>query len=459
MFLSYPKILRYDHDLIEPEFYSAGDLTVVEKLDGSNSRIIMYDKDYRSTYPDKFLDEFNPSHKDIFFSSKRNVRGKIADDLETIDGAFHRLVKTLREDLSANKLKELHDEYESPLLLYGEHMVPHSINYAYDENPPPPFIGFDVLPLTAEHTNTSSPLDESFDGFLSLDEMRDVFTFLDLSISTIINSDISEMQPRDIESISIPDNEYSQTESEGVVIRSDTMTERVKYVREKFQEINRARFGLREDMAENGAELFVAKYVTNGRIRKQIHKHKTTDVEQILGLVIPDIWEEEVHDIQSFDDELDNSKVFSMTEERIEEVIEYLEKTATLNNTDIFSVWREFVPDYDASTKNEEIIGMPSKSVDEFSEKVKWEPVNSTEEAIVDVLLSEKDILDVASQISEERNKDIGNWAIRETYDQCSKRLWNSNRDLLANTTICYRPSKINEKLMDKVRRTIKNCE
>jgi len=453
MFLSYPKVLRYDHDLVSDEFYSAGDLTVLEKLDGSNARIIMYDSTYRDVYPEKFLCEFEPKDGEIFFGSKSKIRGRLEDNTDEIDAAFHRFVEYMKREVNSNDIRTLHEKYSSPLLFFGEHMVPHSIDYEYEENPPPPFIGFDVFKINADHTHTSNPLEEKFDGFLSFNEMNTVFASIGIPVSNSIKQNVKQIYPDEIEEMKIQESTYGQTKSEGVVIRSDNVPDRIKFVRDEFKEVNRDKFGLREDQAKNGSELFTARYITNGRIRKQIHKYDTTDVTLLARETVYDAWNEELHDIKSLDAQIHNPDIVELTEKRVSDTVQYLETTAQLNNSDIFSVWQDFVPEY----TGENISGRFEISHDkrESLDKKVLKKDTPVERRIVDLLLTEESLVKMAEKISEEKEKRLGNWVIEPLYERATDYVWESNINYLSNTHISYTPNKINEEIMNVVRRTI----
>lgn len=453
MFLSYPKVLRYDHDLVSDGFYSAGDLTVLEKLDGSNARIIMYDSKYRDVYPNDFLYEFEPIDGEIFFGSKNKIRGTLGGNIDEIDAAFHRFVGYMRREVDSNDIRTLHETYSSPLLFFGEHMVPHSIDYGYEENPPPPFIGFDVFKINADHTHSANPLEETFDGFLSFTETKDVFTSIGIPVSNSIKQNVEHIYPDEIEEITIPESTYGQTQSEGIVIRSNTVPERIKFVRDEFKEVNRDKFGLREDQAKTGSELFTARYITNGRIRKQIHKYETTDVARIARETVYDAWSEELHDITSLDTPIHNPDILELTEKRVSDTVQYLETTAQLNNSDIFSVWQEFVPEYteENSSGRFEI----SHEKRELLDNKVLESETPVERCIVELLITEDALIEMAEKISEEKEKSLGNWVIEPLYERTVDFVWNSNINYLSNTHILYTPSKLDEEIMNVVRRTI----
>lgn len=126
----YPKIPNYYHESVPNEFFDADNLVIIEKFDGSNCKICMYDERYSDLYGQD-VHAHNPVDGDIFISSKKRIRGRLSDPIDDIDDVFTRLVTELRDELDVAALRDLHDEYQSPLLLFGEHMVKHTLDYEY----------------------------------------------------------------------------------------------------------------------------------------------------------------------------------------------------------------------------------------------------------------------------------------------------------------------------------------
>ena len=118
----YPKVPNYYHDSVTDAFFDASDIVLVEKLDGTNAKVVVFDDRYSELYgPD--IHKYDPSHGDVFISSKKVVRGRLSDPLDTVDDAFGRLFAKLRDRFDADALLDLHETYDSPLVLFGEHML------------------------------------------------------------------------------------------------------------------------------------------------------------------------------------------------------------------------------------------------------------------------------------------------------------------------------------------------
>lgn len=147
----YPKIPRYDHPVVPDGFFDAEDLVILEKYDGSAFRFTLYDTRYADVYPASVV-EAAEGDGSIVFGTRKSIMGSHRDDLADIDGALHRAVHCLREGVSSRALRELHDEYDSPLVVYAENLVYSTLDYGYTERAIPALVGFDILPYTEIET-------------------------------------------------------------------------------------------------------------------------------------------------------------------------------------------------------------------------------------------------------------------------------------------------------------------
>ena len=172
----YPKIPRYDHPVVPESFFDAADLVVLEKFDGSSFRFTLYDERYAPSYPDPVVNAADGDGS-LVFGTRRSIMGCDRDDLEAIDGALHRAVRSLRDGIDTAALREFHDEHGSPLIMYAENMVYSTVDYGYTDRELPALVGFDILPYANIDSMTApgNPYDETFEGFLPLKEAWHIF--------------------------------------------------------------------------------------------------------------------------------------------------------------------------------------------------------------------------------------------------------------------------------------------
>lgn len=444
---TYPKIPRYDHEVINSDLYTKEDLLLLEKTDGQNSRVFLYDERFSQDYTAD-LEEFDPEDGDVFIGTKKAIQGKLSDNLQEFKGNFHRLVKYLRENLETDTLYELHDEYDSPLILFGEHMIQHTVNYDYKESPPPVFLGFDVFPQSEYTSDTpANPYNETFEGFLPFNEAEHVFKSVGLPM---INQIEGIDPPVDPNTITIPSSDYAEVKAEGVVFRSDSLEARSKKVSSEFKENMKKAWGLREDQADTGEELIIAWYMTNGRIRKAIHKKINKGEEIHLGdlaeSLVKDVWIEEWDAISDISIGLNPYNVYEYTIDRCEALLDRMETNAHLNNANIEELW-------DSNTDIEPEINrsfdVTDQEVSQLEQAIKG--YDSIEEGLVEELLEEGTILNVANEIAEQENKELDRWVIPEVRDEVYEIYWVNNLELLANISIRYTPREINSILLDTV--------
>ncbi len=351
----YPKIPRYDHPVVPESFFEADDLVIVEKYDGSGFRFTLYDDRYVDVYPDPVV---NAADGDgcLVFGTRRSIRGNRRDDLDDIDGALHRAVRCLREGIEPTALRDLHDAYDSPLIIYAENLVYSTLDYGYTDRDLPALVGFDVLPYMEIETMTppGNPYGETFEGFLPTTEAWDVLnrirndsapTAHAFTPATVLEQS-SEFGP---ESFRVPQSSLGDdVRAEGVVVRSDTHDRRVKIVREAFEELNRKQFGRNPDDADSGAAYLVATYCTSARIRKAVRSmvleegcdfgvHLTDD---LYPRVVEDMWAEHWQEIMRLERELVPADVFPLVAKRCVRELRQMETNAELNDADPTTIWQ-----------------------------------------------------------------------------------------------------------------------
>jgi hypothetical protein len=375
---NYPKIPRYDHPVVDPMFYESGVFWLTEKMDGSNFKFTLYEDRFADRY-DEAVHETGATDGDVVFGSKTVVRGTDATDLSDLDGNFRRVVRHLRKALNRDALRAFQNEY-GPLVCFAENMVHHTIDYDYRNNPPPPLLGFDVYApeLDPREQPPPDPYEEHFEGFLPAEvvfgeangkqmdshdspsyatdgrendapDITDgLFTAIGLDPTPIVERNLPA-EGFDPEQYDIPQSAWTDDIAEGVVVRKDADYRRVKLVTDAFDELNRRRWGQREEQAADGTEQFVARYCTNARIRKTIHKMINDEgyefsrgiIEDLYPRVVDDIWAEEWREIKHLDIEFNPSEVRPLVAKRCAEVVTMMETNAQLNDAPAETLWRE----------------------------------------------------------------------------------------------------------------------
>jgi len=445
----YPKVPNHYHDTVTDEFFNATDLVMVEKLDGSNCKIVVYDDRYRDLYGED-IHEYDPEHGDVFISSKKVVRGRLSDPLDTVDDAFARIFATLRDRFSKVGVLELHDTYDSPLVLFGEHMLRHTLDYGYGEDPPPAFIGFDVLAMAEHETPPEYPFDERFGTFLELEDAYDVLRAGGVETAPIVDRLDPGVDP---DSLHIPMSEYANVEAEGVVLRSDSQDRRVKHVTAEFRERAQEAWGLSESDAESGAELFSARYLTNARLRKTVNKllysHDTDEITAsvVAQAAVADAWEEELIDIRSIGIPVVPADIFPEAETRSQAVIETMQSNAALNDTTLDKLWQEF---HDA----DETGGVTSFSVSTGMLSTVISVVDETDDVetgLVHEHIPEQRIHETVERIAAEDDREIGRWTVTEACDELGDSFWYENMAVLANLPVAFVPGKISDVLIEYI--------
>lgn len=350
----YPKIPRYDHPVVPESMLHADDLTLVEKVDGSSFRFTLFDERYTTVYPNQVASAA-AGDGSLVFGTRKSIRGCQRDDLTDIDGALHRAIRCLREGIDTGRLRSVHDEYDSPLIVYAENLVYSTLDYGFTDRELPALVGFDVIPYAAIETMTplGNPYEETFEGFLPREAAWDVFDRIrveeaptDVSFvpATILDTD-GQFDP---EAYTFPTSSLAPDVTvEGVVVRSDEHARRVKLVREAFQELNREQFGRRPDEAESGAEYVVAAFCTPTRIRTQVRtmvleEGRTFGLhlnEDLYRRVVKDIWAENWPELMTLDLSFTPADVYPLVAERCITELRKMKTNAELNETDPTNVW------------------------------------------------------------------------------------------------------------------------
>jgi len=455
----YPKVPHHYHESVSDSFFESDDLIVVEKLDGSNARLVVYDSQYSELYPDE-IHSHNPSHGDVFIFSKKAIRGRLSDSLETIDGAFHRLVRFLRDTFNTSEALSLHNLHHSPLVFFGEHMLQHSLNYDYSSNPPPALVGFDILKMNAYSTPPPNPFNERFDAFLPFEDTEQAFSIINIPTTPVISQ---PSPPFDTDSFTFPNSTYTDGKVEGVVIRSDSRDRRVKYVSPEFRERMQQAWGPQTRDADTPEEQFIAQYITPARIRKTIYKALTDttleniDVSVITDAVIYDAWTEELADIKTFDEPINPSVIPEKATPYVSDVFERLQTNAELNETSVTNIWTEFTESVNGTVNTDSMTpSVPATTIESVTSQMNV--AESPEYGLVTALLSRNTIYEAAKNLAREENRSMGNWVIEPLRQEMEDEFWYTNIDVISQLPSAFTPRNINYTIAQYVAKVITKC-
>jgi hypothetical protein len=352
----YPKVPRYDHPVVPSEFFDTESLTLVEKVDGSSFRFTLYDERYAAQYPETVV-EAAAGDGSLVFGTRKTIRGSHRDALEDVDGALRRAVRCLREGVETAVLRQLHDEFDGPLIVYAENLVYSTLDYGFEEAELPALIGFDVLPYAAVDTMVPSgnPYEETHEGFLDHETAWRMFERLRVAEAP---TDVSFVpapvvaRPEggfDPDSYTFPASSLAEgVRVEGVVARSPARARRVKLVRAAFRERNREQFGQRPADADSGAAYVVATYCTSARIRKQVRTLVLEEGrefglhlnEALYRRVVEDIWAEHWQELMRLEVSFRPADVYPLVAKRCIAELRQMRTNAALNDAAPTELWR-----------------------------------------------------------------------------------------------------------------------
>jgi hypothetical protein len=363
----YPKVPRYDHPTVSKGFFETGTGWITEKVDGSNLRFALYEDRFAETaWNDVTIDDDGetasqpqPVDGDIVFGTKTVVRGTTRTPITDLDGNLRRAARALRE-IETDAIRELHEEWDQ-LVFFAENMILSTLDYDYGDNPSPPLLGFDAYAPADDgrppsERNPSDPYADLFEGFLptaavyGTETTPGVFEQIDIPTTTAYEREypLHEFDPDTYE---IPQSVWAQDlTAEGVVIRKDATHERVKFVTDEFDELNRKRWGESDPAdARTGTEEFVARFCTNARIRSVIRRMLVEEdyefsrsiINDLYPRVVDDIWEEEWQTIKELDIEFTPAEVPPLVAKRCVEVVQMMETNSALNDAPAEALWRD----------------------------------------------------------------------------------------------------------------------
>lgn len=272
-FIKYHKIKRLGDEENKDIFLNPDeDIIIEEKVDGGNLRILIKDG------------------KLIFGSRTQQLTSDEGEDIK-VEKNFRRCVEFVRDTLKDIDLKPFNN-----LMLIGECMVRHTLNYDWDKIPP--FLGFDIYNL-------------EIGEYVDYDMMIEIFNLLRLPIVPLIKrckaSEIGEINDDLVPISKYAPKDNPNQKAEGCVIKNYKRQIFAKYVRDKFKENNSKMFGgnpkYNKQEDTNNDEI-VFKYCTNARIEKCIfklidlgNKLEMALMKKLPTMVYNDIMEEEWKEI------------------------------------------------------------------------------------------------------------------------------------------------------------------
>jgi len=309
---NYTKLRRIGHNR-NRHILDNGHIVLKEKIDGAN---------FRSSVTEE--GEWVFGSKNVEYTDE-NGEPVYSSDHGNVDGRFTDAINYVRENVDAEYVKE---EYGTHYTFFMENMVPHSLDYNFEEIPQ--VIGFDVY----DHENKE---------YLPWDEAHGIFEDLfdtNHTAPIVEQMDATEFDPENYE---IPESNYRDGKMEGVVIinteqeedRRSGFSTRAKMVTDEFAEKHKKATGANQSKeAVHGHEKVISKYCTDGRIRKTIEKMRDEGRDMGMELmentssstglpmrVAVDILEEEADSIVRRNDEFSWKKYRSLISKRCVHVL------------------------------------------------------------------------------------------------------------------------------------------
>lgn len=221
--------------------------------------------------------------------------GKVPDHSQ-IGDMFQDAADFVKENIDKEILRVLEVEYGSKLVLFGENMVKHTLDYDWDAVPQ--WLLFGVWHID----------DQKYLDFVDVEHIAD-----DLGVETVPLVDRvgaqtfkEQFDPDNVEEV-IPESAFREGLAEGIVLRNVENGIKAKIHSPEFKEAHRSNDGQHGEEhlpGDDTAEL-VNMYATDGRIRKHIKKLTVDEgrdlemklMEELPMCVVEDIFEEEYEEI------------------------------------------------------------------------------------------------------------------------------------------------------------------
>jgi len=255
--MKYPSVSRIGHEANEG-ILSTGDLLVQEKMDGANFR-------------------FTWSHEQgrILFGS-RNVEWTNENDTNK---RFREAVEYVRENIDLTTFRD-HAEMFDGFTVYGEAMMPHTLEYDWDETPS--VIVYDVF--------------DDLNGWWNRPyEMAET---LALPAAPVLYEGPAESFTED--QLDVPWSEYrSMGVAEGIVIKNNETGQKAKFRSAEFKELHGNQDSNSDDAAgyqDDASKELAATFTTPARVKKEIAKMR--DEGETVGMSMMDVlWKRVFNDV------------------------------------------------------------------------------------------------------------------------------------------------------------------
>lgn len=457
-----PKVPRHYQDVVPEEFWEQSPMHLLEKVDGANLRIFIYDRRYQKLYPDDEIVR-EADHGDVVFGLKNSIQGVVGDDrCHVQDDIFNMLVEFILGRNLSDSLLKLHDRFDSPLILFCEYMIEHSLRYDWESTPP--VLGYDIYKQSEWEEPPSNPYEEDFRGFLSWSQAKQAFSVSDIPTVPEATQAIESTDEINPEEIEVPQSSLREGVAEGIVFRTPRLDHRVKLVSSDFEERNREVWGLREEQAQTGAELFKARYLTRQRIEKQINSlllagslPSTPEdaASEITEHAVVDAWTEEIHDIKSkftqgSTPDINPSEVPELVEPQAKKMYLRMKRNAERNETKPRHIWQNI-----NQPKQETISSLNQNPYSEWKNRSsklreRVQQSRSPEYSLVSALLSEETLSELFWQIDSARQ--IQKSYIPDLIKKATYHVFIDNCEVIATLDTEIDLRKINEESTRKAR-------
>lgn len=237
----YPK-LRYPGEPETEGLFADGTVYAQEKLDGANFRFML----------EEHLDEqFHTEDRDFVFGSRNVVYKNGKDESKQ----FSHAIEYVRENIEPSWIQLLEAGVDQPIVLFGEAMHPHTLEYDWDAAPS--VVLFDVWQVEDEE-------------WLHPEKVAVACQMMEFPHAPIVEKiDCEDLDGYEFEA---PRSAFGDVKAEGLALKNPDTGVRGKWVREDFKEKAKETFGKSKGQQESGAERLSYQYITNQRIRKNAHK-------------------------------------------------------------------------------------------------------------------------------------------------------------------------------------------
>lgn len=238
----YPKLKYPDHKK-SGGLREVGKIFVQEKLDGANFRFGL----------EEHLDkQYHTDDREIVFGS-RNVAFKNKKDENK---QFAEPISFVRDTICPVDIRGIESTLGGRVTIFGEAMMPHTLTYNFEDIPT--FVGFDIWDHERDQFVAPTDAEHFFENALGLD------------YAPIL--DTVSVEEWDEYNTTVPESAYGDVKAEGLVLKNPETGVWSKMVRQDFKEKNKQTFGKSKSQQEVGAEKLSYQYITNARIKKQVHK-------------------------------------------------------------------------------------------------------------------------------------------------------------------------------------------